>query len=407
MRNSLEQLNKALELSDSGQHAAVVDYLSQFPSEAIEQSPTLALLLGSARSRLGQLEEGQRLVDLALSRSRERGDHTVELRALNARGAIALVVGKVDEAEDWFVSTRALDPAYSQECRGFEVVARNAAGWCHYNSGDLSASRTAFLSMEDVFEGGLAWSLPGRLPDGLIGLGFVVAKLTEDPNSVSALEQMVHAAAITDFLHAYVPDDGNHANNAGFVNRDTAVLFQRKSLALRREAELSEDPVERASREGEARRQLVRAQELMQRSWSAYQLAAELLPDDVRVVNDAGLVMVYYLRDDPQEAERLLLRAVELGAAQLPESVLEEQELYDLNEAWGDAHQNLAVLELTIRGHPTQAKEWLIKALAIGPASREQVRPLLGVCERMIAGEEVNLSETLAGSMVWLHNPSQ
>ncbi len=69
MRKSLEQLNKALELSDSGQHAAVVDYLSKYPSREIEQSPTLALLLGSAHARLGRLDEGQRLIDLALTRS--------------------------------------------------------------------------------------------------------------------------------------------------------------------------------------------------------------------------------------------------------------------------------------------------------------------------------------------------
>jgi len=351
--------------------------------------------------------------------------HPASARALRNRGVVAFyaALAQFDEAQEpedfasaadsfataerWFVSTRQLDQGYSQECRGFEVVARNAAGWCHYRAGGMGAARQAFLSMEDVFEGGLAWSLPGRLPDGLTGLGFVVAKLTEDPNSVSALEQMVQAAAITDFLHTYLPDDGNHANNAGFVNRDTAVLFQRKSLASRRAAALCEDIAERASLEGEARRQMARAQELMERSWAAYEVAAELLPEDVRVVNDAGLVMVYYLRDDPQEAERLFLRAVQLGAEQLPQSTLGEQELYDLNEAWGDAHQNLGVLELTIRGRPVQAKEWLVKALAIGPASREQVRPLLEVCERMIAGEEVDLSQTLAGNMVWLHNPSQ
>ncbi len=351
--------------------------------------------------------------------------HPGSPRALRNRGTVAFyaALAQFDEAQEpeayhtaadafaaaetWFVSTRELDPSYGRECRGFEVVARNAAGWCHFRSGDMSAARQAFLSMEDVFEGGLAWSLPGRLPDGLTGLGFVVAQLTEDPNSVSTLEQMVQAAAITDYLHAYVPEDGNHANNAGFVNRDTAVLFQRKSLALLRAAALDEDPAARAALEAEAKRQLVRAQELMQRSWSAYQVAAELLRDDVRVINDAGLVMVYYLRDDPDEAERLFLRAVELGAQQLPESDLEEQDLYDLNEAWGDAHQNLAVLELTIRGRPLLAREWLVKALEIGPASREQVRPLLAVCERMIAGEAVDLSQTLAGNMVWLHNPSQ
>ena len=112
MRKSLEQLNKALELSDGGQHAAVVAYLGEFPSEEIEQSPTLALLLGSARARLGQLDQGQALVDVALANSRKQGDDTVEFRALNARGAIALMRGHVDEAEEFF--TGALNAAKRQ-----------------------------------------------------------------------------------------------------------------------------------------------------------------------------------------------------------------------------------------------------------------------------------------------------
>lgn len=109
MRKSLAQLKKALELSESGQHAAVVAYLGEFPSEEIEQSPTLALLLGSARARLGQIDEGQRQVDLALASSQKRGDRNVEFRALNARGAIALMRGQVDEAEQFF--TRSLNAA--------------------------------------------------------------------------------------------------------------------------------------------------------------------------------------------------------------------------------------------------------------------------------------------------------
>ena len=112
MRKSLEQLNKAIELSEAGKHFAVVDYLSKCSPEEIEQSPTLALLLGSAHARLGKHVEGQRLVEVALATARERGDRLTELRALNARGAIALATGRVDEAEEFF--TRGADAAKRQ-----------------------------------------------------------------------------------------------------------------------------------------------------------------------------------------------------------------------------------------------------------------------------------------------------
>jgi tetratricopeptide (TPR) repeat protein len=61
----------------------------------------LALLYGAAQARLGQHEEGTRWVELALARSREQQQNSLETRALNTRGAIAFVSGRVDEAADY------------------------------------------------------------------------------------------------------------------------------------------------------------------------------------------------------------------------------------------------------------------------------------------------------------------
>ena len=73
-----------------------------------------------------------------------------------------------------------------------------------------------------------------------------------------------------------------------------------------------------------------RARELMRRSYGAYEEATRLAPTDVRIINDAGLIMTYYLRDDVEAAERYLIKAVALGAEQLPVTTLEGQELIDL-----------------------------------------------------------------------------
>ena len=67
----------------------------------------------------------------------------------------------------------------------------------------------------------------------------------------------------------------------------------------------------------------------------------------------------------------------------------------------------MAVLEMTLRRRPAEAKRWLEKALAIGPPSREAVRPLLAILDRMIAGEDVDLARTQVARMVWLHNPAK
>ncbi len=142
MRKSLEKLNKALQLSESGQHSAVVEFLSQCSQEEIEDSPTLALLLGSALARLGRHIEGQPLVDTALARARERGDHAVELHALNARGAIALVTGEIDDAEEYF--TNALTAA--KRIDDLEAVGRssNNLGIIEYYRGRYGRAVSAY-----------------------------------------------------------------------------------------------------------------------------------------------------------------------------------------------------------------------------------------------------------------------
>ena len=102
-------LNKVQGLADSGQHAAVVEYLRERDVVEIENSPTLALLYGVAQARLGSHESGERWVGLALKRSEERGDHTIKARALNVSGAIAFESGRIDDAASFF--TRALAAA--------------------------------------------------------------------------------------------------------------------------------------------------------------------------------------------------------------------------------------------------------------------------------------------------------
>jgi tetratricopeptide (TPR) repeat protein len=107
MRGSLEHLNEARRLAETGHHAAVVDLLGRQPPDELSGSPTLALLYGTAQARLGREVEGTRWISVALDRSRERGDRSIESRALNACGAIALVSGRVDEAAQYFTQALA------------------------------------------------------------------------------------------------------------------------------------------------------------------------------------------------------------------------------------------------------------------------------------------------------------
>src|SRR5919106_41513 len=87
MGTSSPVIIEAQQLAAAGHHAEVVKYLGAQEEREIEESPSLALLYGTAQARLGRHDQGLRWLDLALDRARKGGDHGVEGRALNARGA--------------------------------------------------------------------------------------------------------------------------------------------------------------------------------------------------------------------------------------------------------------------------------------------------------------------------------
>ncbi|MEE9267665.1 MAG: tetratricopeptide repeat protein [Gammaproteobacteria bacterium] len=108
MLRTLKELNKARQLAETGQHAAVVTVLATRPRDELEDSPTMALFYGTAHARLGRTDVAERWVELALSRSRERADRAIETRALNVRGVIALFGGRIDEASKYLTEALAL-----------------------------------------------------------------------------------------------------------------------------------------------------------------------------------------------------------------------------------------------------------------------------------------------------------
>jgi tetratricopeptide (TPR) repeat protein len=92
---------KARALAAAGHHAAVVEFLGSRDQSELEITPTLALLYGIAQARLGRHDQGLQWIDRALASARQRGELGVERHALNARGAIALVSGRLTDAADF------------------------------------------------------------------------------------------------------------------------------------------------------------------------------------------------------------------------------------------------------------------------------------------------------------------
>src|SRR3989442_4596203 len=133
MHTSSLVVDKARELAAAGHHAAVVEYVGARKLSELEDSPSVALLYGTAQACLGHHDEGLRWLDLALEQARKQDEQAVERHALNARGAVALVSGRVDEAADYFtqalmVASRDGDLATTGRCSNNLGIISNLRG---------------------------------------------------------------------------------------------------------------------------------------------------------------------------------------------------------------------------------------------------------------------------------------
>jgi tetratricopeptide (TPR) repeat protein len=133
MHSASPVVDEARHLAAAGHHAEVVAYLGARAGRELEDSPTLALVYGTAQARLGHHEEGLRWLDVALDRARQRNEHAVERHALNARGAVALVSGRIDEAADYFTqallaASRDGDAATTGRCSNNLGIISNLRG---------------------------------------------------------------------------------------------------------------------------------------------------------------------------------------------------------------------------------------------------------------------------------------
>src|SRR5436190_18406109 len=151
-------VDKAQQLAAAGRHAEVVSYLGGRKGTELAASPSLALLYGTAQARLGRHDEGLRWVDLALDQARRQDQPAVERHALNARGAIALVSGRIDEAADCF--TRALMAA----SRDGDLA---TTGRCSNNLGIISNLRGRHAEAIGSWEIALAAFERAALPQGV------------------------------------------------------------------------------------------------------------------------------------------------------------------------------------------------------------------------------------------------
>ena len=190
-------------------------------------------------------------------------------------------------------------------------------------------------------------SFGGTYAGGLFLLGTAIAEGSDS-------DSLERALAFFEEVIAKHPDAiGQFYNNAGLAARDLGVQV--------------------------AKRDEKAAMALWERSYRHYQKAVELVPDDPRIVNDCGLMLIYHLHRDLDVAKQHFDRAIELGEDQLARLPADasDGERHFLEEAVGDAYQNLGILARQ-QGKPfSDYKAVLEKAVRFYPYQRRTAAQLL------------------------------
>ena len=183
MHTSSLVIDKARQLSAAGHHAEVVEYLGSRAGGELEQSPSLALLYGTAQARLGHHDEGKRWLDLALDQARERFQRAIEIDTdeLDAHyqlGRIARAQNRLAEAISNFEQVVQRDQFHAQNEIWREIGATYIA------AGQYSDAR-------DVLEKFL--DRRPNDPEGLYLMGRAHAGLGDNQEAASSMQACIEA----------------------------------------------------------------------------------------------------------------------------------------------------------------------------------------------------------------------
>ncbi len=153
-----------------------------------------------------------------------------------------------------------------------------------------------------------------------------------------------------------------HPNRWGFVYNNAALPARDLGVQLASQGKTKE------------------AMELWERSYQYYVKAVELSPEDPRIVNDCGLMLIYHLNRDFGRARELFDQAIAVGQPQL-DAMSAKAERGDrelLEEAIGDAWQNIAVLMRNHQQKPfAEYRQFCEKAVLYYPYDRRTAAALL------------------------------
>lgn len=275
------------------------------------------------------------------------------------------------QANAEFARYGAMVPAHQAGVNRWLAIATLSIARCQLESGDLEAAKQSYVAACEQDAACAQYDASGMpaVVDSfgghyLAGLDLIGRRLTERAERERALRDSL---AHYEWILARHPDQfGSIYNNAGLSARDLGNLVEQQARA-------------EGTAEAQRKQLLEQAMALYEKSYQHYEKAVQYSPDDPRIVNDCGLMLIYHLHRDYDRAQALFERAIELGQPMLDalsaDAPAEERNF--LEEAVGDAWQNLAVMARA-QGKPFREYEnHLQQAVRYYPYQRREAAKLL------------------------------
>ncbi len=294
----------------------------------------------------------------------------------NFQGAVA----NYDKAKTQFGEYSAVMPQHAASAAQWIALCELSAGRCLAEVGDLGGAETRLFAAANASPLAHAYDEIGQPVvrdsfgnhyQGLIdAIGAGHAESGDD-----ALERTL---AFHERVLARHPDQwGFVYNNAALAARDLGVKVER---------------------DGDS----ARAKELWETSYRYYEKAVGLWPDDARTINDCGLMLVYHLGRGYDRARECFDQAIELGTEQLAamDESTDPGARENLEEAVGDAYQNIAVLLGNNLNRPfSEYREFCEQAVKYYPYQRREAAAILrngGIAANATAAASTGASVAMA-----------
>ena len=286
-----------------------------------------------------------------------------------AKGRPEPALAAYSDAAETFTRYRGMRPEHSGATDHWLAICNISRSKLALDTGDLEAAKAHNLAawentprVAETDENGYPYILDS-FNVHYLGLIDLIGRAVIAGSNMQALERG---------LAYYETIIERHPDQFGFAYNNAALAARDLGAAVDGRAERSADSEEeRAAKKAEALA-------LWERSYAHYEKAVALSPDDPRIVNDCGLMLIYHLFRKYDRARELFDRAIAIGQPQL-DALAEDDagQRQFLEEAVGDAYQNIGVL-MRLQGKPfAEYESFLTKAVEYYPYRRRTAAALL------------------------------